>query len=293
MWFDRNRGKVLGLCVALGAGVGQTIMPKLSDALIRDYGWRGGYLGMAAIVFCALPFIFLLARAPKRLAVPDTLPGAVDAGDSLGVTTAADVPVTEQGKSRAEALRSPTFYLVFFAIMFGSMSLLGTLQQAKPMLLERGLANDLSVTVSSFSFAGVIIGEMSSGLLVDRFNTPRIVLPYFVSALIGLLIVHTATTPAILLGGALMMGLGLGGEIGQNAYLISRYFGLKNFGSIYGLTFAASNLGIGFGVMAMGWVKELTGSYEPMRYAFGVTMSLSVLCIAMLPQFTFAAKRDR
>ena len=277
-WFDLKRGTVLGLCVALGAGVGQTAMPKLSDWLIRTYGWQGGYVGIAAIIgLIGLPMIILLARLPKGVKAP---------------VAVLETPVEEQtGMTRAEALRTPTFYLVFFAIMFGSMSLLGTLQMAKPMLLERGLANGLAVTVSSFSFAGVILGEMSSGFMADRLNTPRVVLPYFVSALVGLLIVHTATDPAILCAGALMMGLGLGGEIGQNAYLISRYFGLRNFGAIYGLTFAASNVGIGIGVMMMGWVKQLSGSYEPMRYVFGSTMAIAVLCIALLPQFRFAARK--
>jgi MFS family permease len=276
-WFDLRRGTVLGLCVAMGAGVGQTVMPKLSDWMIRSYGWDGGYIGMAAIVgLIGLPMIVLLARTPKNY---------------TAAASATDEGAAQIGLTRGEALRSPSFYMVFFAIMFASMSLLGTLQVAKPMLLERGLANDLAVTVSSISFAGVIFGELSSGFIVDRLNTPRVVLPYFVSALIGLIIVHTASEPAVLIAGALMMGLGLGGEIGQNAYLVSRYFGLKNFGSIYGLTFAASNIGIGIGVMAMGWVKQLSGSFEPMRYVFGTTMALSVLCIALLPQFKFAARK--
>lgn len=276
-WFDVRRGTVLGLCVALGAGVGQTLMPKFSDYLIRAYGWQGGYLGMAAIVLLiGLPAIIFLARTPAQgaKAVKNREPARV-----------------LEGLSRAEALRTPAFYLVFFAIMFGSMSLLGTLQVAKPMLLERGLANSLAVTVSSFAFAGVILGELSSGIVVDRLNTPRVVLPYFISALVGLLIVHTVTDPTVLCAGGLLMGLGLGGEIGQNAYLISRYFGLRNFGAIYGLTFAASNLGIGVGVMAMGWVKQLSGSFEPMRYVFGVTMAISVVCIALLPKFRFAAPK--
>ena len=279
-WFDKNRGTVLGLCVALGAGLGQTAMPKLSDWMIRTYGWQGGYLGLSLILLLfGLPVIYLFARVPKQAL-----------SHAVVTDTSSEVPL--QGKTRAEALRDRTFYLVFFAIMFGSMSLLGTLQMAKPMLLERGLANDLAVTISSISFAGVIVGEFSSGFIVDRLNTPRVVLPYFILALIGLLIVHTATTPAILFAGALMMGLGLGGEIGQNAYLVSRYFGLKNFGAIYGLTFAASNVGIGIGLMAMGWVKQLSGSYEPMRYVFGATMTIAVLCVAMLPPFVFAAKRQ-
>ena len=175
--------------------------------------------------------------------------------------------------------------------MFASMSLLGTLQNSVSILTERGLSGDLATTLASLSFAGVILGEFSSGVLVDRVNTPRIILPYFISALIGLLIVHTSTDPTLLKIGALMMGLGLGGEVGQNAYLVSRYFGLKSFGAIYGLTFAASNIGIGCGLILVGWVRDTTGSYEPMRYIFGTAMMVSVLCIALLPAFTFAGRR--
>ena len=281
LWFDRNRGVVLGVCIALGAGVGQTTMPKLSQAMIETWGWRGGYIGIGLIVLCVgFPLIFLLVRTPAKQDLAD---------DPATLIETPDVP----GLTRAEALRRPTFYILFFAIMFGSMSLIGTLQHAVPMLRERGFSANIATTMLSFSFAGVILGEFSSGLLVDRINTPRIILPYFVCAFIGLLIVHSAHDTPLLLAGALMMGMGLGGEVGQNAYLVSRYFGLKAFGGIYGLTFAASNLGIGVGLIVMGLVHDLTGGYDAARYVFGATMAVSVLCIALLGPFTFHVARPR
>lgn len=284
LWFDRNRGLVLGICVALGAGLGQTIMPKLTQWLIATYGWQGGYIGIGAIILAVgFPMVFLLAHSPKSLAAKLKEDGEDTPATRLG----------QQGITRGEALRRPTFYLVFFAIAFGSMALLATMQHAVPLLTERGLPIDTATTVMSCAFAGVIIGQLSSGFFADRFNSPRVVLPYFVCALIGVLIVHSQNDPRILIPGALMMGMGLGGEISQNAYLVSRYFGLKAFGAIYGLTFAASAFGNGTGVILLGWVRDHFGSYAPGIWLVGTAMSLSVLCVALMPRFTYASPNAR
>lgn len=278
-WFDRNRGLVMGFCVAFGAGLGQTIMPKASDALIQAYGWRGGYVGIGLIILVlGLPFIFWLARTPAA-SLPQT------SGDS-GKT-----PPDEMGLNRAEAVRLPVFYLIFFAMLFGSMALLGTMQHTIPLLKERGLALSDATTIMSVAFAGVVVGQFSSGFIVDRYHTPRVILPFFVSALIGLAVLYSATLVPVLLTGAFIMGLGLGGEVGQNAYLVSRYFGLKAFGTIYGLTFAASSIGNGVGTILLGYLRDLNGNYDGSRLPVLCFMAISVTCIALLPAFTFAGPK--
>lgn len=279
-WFDRNRGFVLGICVSLGAGISQTSMPKLSQYAIGAYGWRGAFLHIGlAILIVGVPLLLLLLRTPATTLHDEKTPScATPPADPL------------EGMSRREALRDPMFYLVFFAIMFASMSLLGTLQQAVPMLLERGLAIGQATTIAAIAFGGVIFGEFCAGFLVDRINTPRILVPFFAAALCGILIVHSAHDMKVLVVGAVLLGMGLGGEIGQNAYLVSRYFGLRNFGAIYGLTFAASNIGIGIGILLMGFVRDQAGSYDPMRYIFGATMATALLCVIALRPFRFAPR---
>jgi predicted MFS family arabinose efflux permease len=254
-------------------------MPKISQWLIDDFGWRGGYTGMSIIIlFVGLPLVFALAR-PNPATV-----GASSVGHPEGEKTA-------EGLTVPEALRTFSYYKVFFAIMFASMTLIGTLSHSRIMLEEHGFSANLATTAASISFAGVLLGELSAGLLLDRFQSPRAVLPYFLSALVGVLIFHTASgSVPILLGGALLMGMGLGGEVGMNAYLVSRYCGLKSFATLYGGTFAASNLGIAIGIFTMGKVHDSAGSYDPMVYVFGTTMLISVLSIASLGPFVYKAK---
>jgi MFS family permease len=58
-----------------------------------------------------------------------------------------------------------------------------------------------------------------------------------------------------------MIGLSLGAEVDILAYLTSRYFGLKAFGTIYGMFFAAVLFGTAFGPVSFGLAFERTGTY--------------------------------
>jgi hypothetical protein len=73
--------------------------------------------------------------------------------------------------------------------------------------------------------------------------------------------------------------------------MVSRYFGLKSFGAIYGLTFAASAIGNGTCLILLGVIRDTFGSYVPGRYLVGTAMAISVLCIATLKPFVYASPR--
>ena len=66
-WFDDRRGLALGIALA-GVGVGTAVVPIMATFLIQNFGWRVGYLGLAA---CILVFSFL----PVSLFVHEPTPG--------------------------------------------------------------------------------------------------------------------------------------------------------------------------------------------------------------------------
>ena len=68
---------------------------------------------------------------------------------------------------------------------------------------------------------------------------------------------------------AVLVGLGQGAEFDILPYAISRYFGLRAFGEIYGSTFAAVTLGGAVGPLVMGVSFDSTGSYG---------LALSLVC---------------
>jgi cyanate permease len=68
------------------------------------------------------------------------------------------------------------------------------------------------------------------------------------------------------------VGVGLGAEVDLIAFLLSRYFGMRAFGEIYGYLFALFMLGAGGGPFAMGLSFDVTGSYQFMLAAFAIAL---------------------
>jgi predicted MFS family arabinose efflux permease len=246
--------------------------------LIHNYNWRVAYISMGAyILLLPLPILFFLVREP----------GSDANRKSEKAIEHASLP----GLSRSEAVRSGTFWLLFLAIFLASMALIGTTAHSIPMLTERGFTSLIGTTAISCFFFGGIAGQLTSGYFSDRIDSPRVALPYFFFALVGAMIVHLTHSKAVLLGGAVLMGMGQGAEIAFAAYLTSRYFGLRAYGGIYSLLFAASNVGIGVGLITMGLVHDHAGSYRPMTYVFGIALAASFLFVALLGPYRFASRK--
>jgi len=232
----------------------------------------------AYVLLLPLPLLFFLIREPAQAAAARK-PSAHAIESAL------------PGLTRAEALRTPSFWLLTPAIFLASMALIGTTAHAVPMLTERGFTSLIGTTAISCFFFGGIAGQLTSGFFSDRIDSPRVALPYFLCALIGAMVVHVTHNQAVLLGGAVLMGMGQGAEIAFAAYLTSRYFGLRAYGSIYSLLFASSNIGIGVGLITMGFVHDQAGSYRPMTYVFGVALTVAFVLIALLGPYRFASRK--
>jgi MFS family permease len=275
LWFARHRGMVLGLVVALGTGVSSALAPQALRLIIRDHGWREAYAALGVLILgVGFPTLFFLLREPES-------------GHRLS-SDAASLP----GLTATEAMRKPAFWLMLGAMLCASTALLGTIIHAYPMLTERGFSPGIATTAVSISFLGSVFGQLFSGYLVDRINSPRTALPFFIAAFFGVLIVHSASMPAPLLAGAAFLGVGTGAENALAAYLTSRYFGLRGFGNIFGFMLGAATLGVGIGLMMMGITHDLAGDYRPMRTVFGVIMAFAVLAMALLGPYVYPSRRE-
>lgn len=271
MWFAQRRGIVMGLMIALGSALGGAIIPQFVRVWIRDYGWHNAYFGMGCIVlFYGLPILFLLLREPANSNRASAPAGVQLAGASWG-----------------EALRTRTFWLIALALVFAPLAITGTVAHSFPMLTERGFTPQVAANALSSLYIGGMCGQLSSGILLDRVNSPRIAIPFFALALIGVALVHTSTSVATLVPGAMLLGVGSGSEIGIAAYLISRFFGLRNYGAIYSTVFAGANVGLGLGILAMGNVHDRFGNYGPMAYVMPTALGIVIVLLLMLGPYTY------
>jgi len=72
--------------------------------------------------------------------------------------------------------------------------------------------------------------------------------------------VHSLQVQFWIYVGILFMGVAQGSEHTIAAYFITRCFGLKSYGSIYGVNWAFASISVVVGELAMGAMHDMTGS---------------------------------
>ncbi|HKZ79482.1 MAG TPA: MFS transporter [Pyrinomonadaceae bacterium] len=265
-WFDKRRGLALGLA-AIGVGSSTFLMPSLAYALIAAAGWRGAYsiLGvMVMIVTVPVVGLFLVEKPQMMGLLPDG-ETAVHEGPS---------PQSREGMTSGEALRTSTFWLLFVAFFLIGISVVGCLIHLVPMLTDRGISHRTAALATSVLGGAVILGRVASGYLLDRLLASYVAVFFFLGAASGILLLWNGVIGGWAFVAAFLIGMGMGAENDIVAYAVSRYFGLRAYGEIYGYALISFALGGVVGPLLMGIGFDRTGSY---RLVLGVFMLATLL----------------
>ena len=273
-WFDKERGLALGIATA-GVGFGVIIVPWLASTLMQTYGWRGAYMGLSVA-------ILVLAFIPNLLFVRDR-PDLVQNGR----VSTEHLP----GLTLSEALHNYRFWVLMIAFMFAVLAINGTVTHVVPMLIDRGTPPPEAVRAIQVAGLAIIGGRIISGWCLDRIWGAWVALLFFGFSIVGMGILATGATGGLALLGAMLCGAGIGAEIDIMGFLLSRYFGMRNFGKIYGLVFAAFNLGTGFGPAISGKMFDAYKSYTPVLMIYmGI---LALVCVALFTLGDYAYKPQK
>lgn len=260
--FDKARGTALGIGL-VGTGLASTFVPPVLSRVIAEHGWRAGYLVLAAIVAAATPLIvLLLGRGSQAQARPE-------AG---------------QGAELGEALADPMFWRLAAAFFLVAVASPGLIVHFVPLLTDQGLTPAAAAGLAGAIGLCIIFGRVSTGLLIDRVFAPNVAAGLMAVSAAGFLVLALGGAQMALVG-ALAVGLSFGAEVDLIGYLGSRYFGLRAYGKIYGLLYAACLGGTALSPWAYGWVVDRTGSYRPMLFAAAALLALSAAIFASMRPF--------
>ena len=269
-WFDARRGLFLGIAGGLGNGVGAALSPLFVFVLISSYGWRAGFQGIgAAIILVGFPVLYLLLRDPPR----DVSRSATEHLEKTA------------GLTLAEALKTPTFWIILAAIALGAGCMTAIFAHVVPMLLDRGIPAGQATTVLAM-FSLVTAGwQIGMGYMLDRIPRPWIAAPFYLLALTGLVLLESTSSYPLLLLSAVLMGLGLGTEYGILPYFLSRYFGTRHYGAISGSMYGVIVLTQGLTPFLMDLVFDITGTYDPAIIAICIGLAAGAVLITRLLPF--------
>jgi MFS family permease len=275
-WFDSRRGLALGIAMA-GIGLGAALLPQVAQWVLGHLGWRGAYIILAGVAFVAAQSaVVLFIRTPRDLATsPERTPS------QRGLP----------GMSAREAVRSADFWLLAVSIFLVVMTTVGATVHLIPLLTDHGASSARATAALSVGGVTQIVGRVVGGYCVDRFHAPKVAAVFFAAPILGVLVLVTNTANGV--GpyvAAALIGLALGAEMDLMAFIVSRYFGLKAFGEIFGYLFAIFSLGASVGPVAMGMSFDLTGSYDRGIIGLGVSLAVAVFLVARLGAYRYPAR---
>ena len=278
-WFDRRRGLALGIAMA-GVGLGGFVMPQLAEALIERFTWRGAYLGLALLTLVvALPSVGLWIREP--------LPGEGERGGPMTRATAASLP----GLTVRETLATSRFWMLLAVFFLVGIAINGSVAHVVPLLTDAGIPrSQAAATLGVFGLA-TLCGRLLAGYLIDRLYAAYVATALFLAPIAGFAFLYTAhgALPTI---GVILLGLGLGTEIDLIAFLVSRYFGQRSFGQLYGYCFMAFGWGSAGGRFLGGYIYDLAHSYGPALIGASGALVIAVILVNLLGPYLYPVERQ-
>jgi predicted MFS family arabinose efflux permease len=275
--FEDHRGIALGIAVS-GVGAGTVVIPQIAQFLIAHFGWRLAYVGVAiTVLIFALPMVYLFLGEPSRSTAERATHAPLD---------------NQQGPTASVIIRDKRFYLLLFMFFFSAIAINGTITHIVATMTDRGYTPAVATSVLSTAGAALIVGRLISGYCLDRFHGPYVATVFYLMAGSGIaLIASGAGGLPMAFAGTVLCGMGLGAEGDLLGYFVSRYFGLKSFGTIYGFMIGIFSLGNGVGPFLMGLSYDKLGSYLTAALGFEVLLLVCCGLVLCLGAYTFPARR--
>jgi len=277
MWFFRRRGLALGILL-LGTSLAAMVVPRLAVWAIEAYGWRAMFAIVALLpLLIALPLGVWLFREPRPEEQPAGIKGAT--GKLTGVTL-------------ATAVRDYRFWLIWLSTAVIALSFGGAFINLPAMLADRGFSAQTAASVMGILGLGILAGRIITGALLDRFwagfvGFPLLCLP----ALSSLILINGEVSFAAAAFAAFLLGFAAGAESDLIAYLAGRYFGMANYGKIYGMLYMPFGIFSAISPIVYARVRDITGSYDPILlvaiFAYLVGGAL-LLLLGRYPELTEA-----
>lgn len=264
-WFEAKRGLAFAILLA-GSAVGAIVLPPITEALTQSLGWRGAFAVLGGAV--------LAIGLPCAVRVRERFGGAQQ---STGATA--------EGSTVRESVRSRVFWLILVTLFLISISQNGAIAHLAPLLTDHGVSAQQAAWAVSSMGASILLGRVLTGWFLDRYFAPRVAVILFALSALGSFLLSNTGSFATGITAASLIGFGMGGEGDITPYLLTRYFGLRSFSTLYGFSWTAYAIAGGAGPVIMGRAFDLTGSYHSLLIVLTAATLVAAALFLLMPRY--------
>ena len=282
-WFHPSRkGWVNGL-IATAFGIASVYLAPLVSFMIAQYGISTSfYLLGSALLLIALPLACTIDNPPSGYLPPaptaQTAPSAKSPSRSVtpqgNTATVKNITPNQDTPWRA-MVRQPRFYMLWLMYAFSSTAGLMVIANITSIAAVQADIHDaayLVVALALFNSGG----RLATGMLSDRIGAlPTLTLAFVLQGL-NMLLFSYYQNGTLMIVGAGLAGVGYGALLAVFPSLMAQFYGLKYYGTNYGILYTAWGMGGFIGPMLAALVVDSTGSYQIAYQVCAVLMAITV-----------------
>ena len=270
-WFRRRRATVLGIATA-GASAGGLILVPFAAYLMDLTSWRVTWIALGVLVLgLALPLAFFLLRDdPKQMGLrPDGDPEP--AGDGPGGGDAKAVGPDDPSAIGAgpletvhwrDSLRSsPMWQLSGAYFVCGFTTNILSLHFVPYAFEGEGFSRGTAATAFGVMMGLNAVGVITAAALSDKYGRKNLLAVVYAGRGIAYGVLLLAPGSLGLWGFACVAGFSWIATAPLTTSLTADIYGLRNLGTLTGLSFMAHQVGGSISVLMAGVVFDATGSY--------------------------------
>ena len=284
-WFIAKRGRAIGVIFLWGA-IGGLVFTMLSAQMIDHFGMKAAWItiGLVVLGVSLAPCLFLVVERPEDIGLlPDNVRPAKNEG-SYQQATEAPVSADEDSWSLAEAMKTKSFWILFFMGMAMFCVNTGTNVHIGAYYRDQGLTLTLAAVAISFSWLVAALGSVVWGWVLEKMQARWAYSMVFVILGISTLYLLTVDGTAGALVAAGLIGSVSAGSNVIISILYADYYGRNSLGRIRGVSETGVLIGQAVGPLLAGILFDSHGSYSFVFVLFGgLALACSLLVLTAKP----------
>ena len=260
-WFFKRRGLVMSISAA-GGSFGPLMFAPLSAYLIQTFDWRFAFIVLGCIIaFIAGPMALAFLKDSPSSLLPKS--GKVVEEDvDEGKTTTLDGPLFTSGRGGwKQALSTSPFWQLSAAYLVCGITTNILSVHFVPFAEDQGVPKMTAASIFGVMMGLNSIGVLTAGMLSNWWSQKLVLGSTYALRGVAYAVLLTVGGVEGMWAFAFIAGMSWIATASMTSSLTADIFGLRNLGTLNGMTNMSHQIGGALSVLMAGELQQITGSY--------------------------------
>ncbi|CAM3707665.1 L-lactate MFS transporter [Parendozoicomonas haliclonae] len=280
-WFHPSKKGMVNGLIAGGFGIAPLYLAPLSSSLIASVGINQTFLILGAgVLLIAVPLAFTIV-VPEAGYKPETPAGYKESAKSSAYNF-----------TWREMIKTRQFYMMFVAFAFASSAGLMLIGNFAAIAGNQGGITNAAFLVSVLAIANTF-GRILMGMLSDKIGRTQTLLLAIALQTLNMILFAQYTSEMHFIFGAVLAGLGYGALLSVFPSMTADFFGIKNYGSNFGVLYMAWGMSGFMGPVMAGYLVGVYGNYNYAYIISAVMLGVAAVMAFMTKPVDIEAMKQK